>query len=150
MPPFGKNDVFHHSCPNRQKPLIQVAAGPRECVTLAARIRHDVVVFALRRIGVLEDRALARPDDVEDVGRYVALGHGALPILVEVKVIHGIDVDILRLTGAQNRSNRHSRPAVDFRQDPDTEYGTPSCRSDSAFCVILFLFRLKKQVTCSK
>ena len=66
-------------------------------MTLAARVRHDVVVLALRWIGILEDRALAGPDDVEDVGRHVTLGHGALPILVEVQVVHGIDVDVLQL-----------------------------------------------------
>ena len=80
-----------------RKILIQVAAGPGKGVTLAARVRHDVVVRALRRIGVLEDRALTGPDDVEDVRRYVALGHGALPVLVEVQVVHGIDVDVLQL-----------------------------------------------------
>ena len=80
-----------------EKPLIQVAAGPGEGVTLAARVRHDVMVLALRWIGILKDRALAGPDDVEDVRCDVAFGHGALPVLVEVQMVHGIDVDILQL-----------------------------------------------------
>jgi len=67
-------------------------------MTLAAGVRYDVVVVPFGWIGVLENCALTGPDDVEDVGRYVALGHGALPILVEVQVVLSIDVDVLQLT----------------------------------------------------
>ena len=76
-------------CNGFSKDLILIAAGPGKGVTLAARVRHDVVVLAFRRVGVLEDRALTGPDDIEDVGCYVAFGHGALPVLVEVQVVHG-------------------------------------------------------------
>ena len=75
--------------------LIVIAADPGEIMTLATGVRHNVKIPTFRWIGVLENHALAGPDDVEDVRRHIAFSHGALPILVEVQVIHGIDVDVL-------------------------------------------------------
>ena len=47
-------------------------------MTGAARVRHDVVVMSRGRIQTLEDRTLAGPNDIEDVGSHIALGYGCL------------------------------------------------------------------------
>ena len=78
--------------------LIVIAADPGEIMTLATGVRHNVKIATFGWIGVLKDRALTGPDDVEDVGRYVTLSYSALPILVEVQVVLSIDVDVLQLT----------------------------------------------------
>ena len=78
-----------------KKTLVQIAADPGKIMTLATGVRHNVEVATFRWIGVLEDRALAGPDDVKDVGCYVTLSDSALPILVEVQVVLSIDVDVL-------------------------------------------------------
>jgi len=67
-------------------------------MTLATGVCHNVIIATFRWIGVFEDRALAGPDNVEYVGRYVAFSHGALPILVEVQVVLSIDINVLQLT----------------------------------------------------
>ena len=67
-------------------------------MTLATGVRHNVIIATFRWVGVLKDCALTGPDDVEDVGRYVALSNSTLPVLVEVQVVLSINVNVLQLT----------------------------------------------------
>src|SRR4030042_1886239 len=85
-----------------RKTLVPIAAYSCEIMTLAARVWHDVEVLALGRVRVPENCALSGPDDIEDMGRYIALCHGALLILVEFQGVLSINVNVLQLTGLRH------------------------------------------------
>ena len=83
-------------------------------MTLATGVRHNIIIMAFGWVRVLEDRALTGPNDIEDVGGFVALGYGALSVLVEGKVIFGIDADILQLTGLRHMARCGCTPHITY------------------------------------